>query len=325
MPSSDNPQAAQLLPFHWLKRFLRFPVPRHTSSDKRSLRGPLAADTFDSGAPRGPSPATRRPPPVARNNYPPPPYTLPANSSLLGLEESTTTTSISDNDFTFLSQFDTVLLIDDSGSMAGSSWSEVAAALRHIAPICTAQVADGIDVFFLNHRPANPADHQNVTTPEAIERIFASFHPWGGTPTGARLNEVLSPYLTRYAADPEGTKPLNIIMITDGVPSDNVESVIINAANILDKADAPSWQVGIQFFQVGRERGAAEALEKLDNGLSGGGIRDMVDTVPWSGTNGEKLSAEGILKVVLGAVNRRLDRKRDGAGESFTYREKMVD
>lgn len=110
-------------------------------------------------------------------------------------------------------------------------------------------------------------------------------------------------------------RPLNIIVITDGVPSDDPESVIIHAARKLDALDAPPWQVGIQFFQVGEEQGAADALRELDDGLveRGGGVRDMVDTVPWSGGRGKGLSAEGILKVVLGGVNRRLDRK-DGAG-----------
>ena len=114
----------------------------------------------------------------------------------------------------------------------------------------------------------------------------------------------------------ETIKPLNIIVITDGVPSDDVESVIINAARKLDKWDAPAWQVGVQFFQVGCETGAAEALRELDDGLSelaGGkdGLRDIVDTVPWVGDSGEGLNAQGVLKVVLGSVTRRLDRKRD--------------
>ena len=41
-----------------------------------------------------------------------------------------------------------------------------------------------------------------------------------------------------------------------------------------------------------------------------GGCRDVVDTVPWKGSSGVGLNAEGILKVVLGSVNKRLDRKR---------------
>ena len=147
-----------------------------------------------------------------------------------------------------------------------------------------------------------------------MDRIFASVHPRGGTPTGTRLNAILKPYLSRVESKgSDAVKPLNIIVITDGQPSDDVESVIINAAKKLDKWDAPPWQVGIQFFQVGEERGAAEALRELDDGLAemGGGIRDIVDTVPWTGQSGTGLNGEGILKVVLGAVNKRLDRKKD--------------
>ncbi|KAI9863315.1 MAG: hypothetical protein M1813_003757 [Trichoglossum hirsutum] len=277
---------------------------------------PSSANPFAPGAVRGPTPATRRPPP--RNNDPPPAYTPPANPPSLGQAVATTAIPVAstpDDRYAFLSSFDTIFLIDDSGSMAGRSWRETLAALRAITPICTAHDADGIDIIFLNHHPANPADHCNITTSEAVERIFTSVRPSGGTPTGIRLDNILRPYLARYAENPEGTKPLNIIVITDGVPSDDVESVIINAAKKLDRADAPAWQVGVQFFQVGCEPGAAEALRELDDGLSemGGGTRDIVDTVPWSGSTGEGLNAEGILKVVLGAVNRRLDRKRGSA------------
>ncbi len=46
----------------------------------------------------------------------------------------------------------------------------------------------------------------------------------------------------------------------------------------------------------------------------GGGCRDIVDTVPFvPGPRGRGvgLTGEAILKVVLGAVNRRLDRRRN--------------
>ena len=39
-------------------------------------------------------------------------------------------------------------------------------------------------------------------------------------------------------------------------------------------------------------------------------MRDIVDTVPFLGDNGERLTADGVMKVVLGSVNRRLDRQR---------------
>jgi hypothetical protein len=63
-------------------------------------------------------------------------------------------------------------------------------------------------------------------------------------------------------------KPLNIIVITDGVPSDDVESVIVRAAKRLDQCNAKPWQVGIQFFQVGEKPKATENLRDFDDGLA---------------------------------------------------------
>jgi hypothetical protein len=87
---------------------------------------------------------TRRPKPVG----PPPAYSPPSNSAVLRGPMQTT----ADSPYAFLTQFDTIFLIDDSGSMAGRSWRETSAALRAIVPICTAHDADGIDIYFLNHR-----------------------------------------------------------------------------------------------------------------------------------------------------------------------------
>ena len=206
--------------------------------------------------------------------------------------------------------------------MAGRSWRETAKALSAITPICTSHDADGIDILFLNHR--NPlattgaGGYTNITTTAAVERLFNAVHPVGGTPTGTRLQHILKPYLLQLEDALERTahghdvtvKPLNIIVITDGVPTDDVESVIVQAAKRLDGIQAEPWQVGIQFFQVGHEPEAAEDLRDLDDTLSGQhGVRDMVDTVPWS-NDGQTLSAEGMLKVVLGSVHRKLDRRR---------------
>jgi len=238
---------------------------------------------------------------------------------------STVTTP--EDPYAFLASFDTVFVIDDSGSMAGHSWREVKEALRTITPICTNHDADGIDVYFLNHLSTAAADfragkagggYYGVTEPAAVERLFASVRPGGGTPTGTRLHHILKAYmqaLTNASGGPEAIKHINIIVITDGVPSDDVESVLVSAASKLDNLDAPSFQVGVQFFQVGCEPGAREALRELDDGLGdvGGGVRDMVDTCTWDSGDGGTvpvLTAEGILKTVLGAVVRRLDRQR---------------
>jgi uncharacterized protein YegL len=215
-----------------------------------------------------------------------------------------------DDQYAFLRSFDTVFLIDDSGSMAGRSWRETGKALETITPICTQRDADGIDIYFLNH--PDSSIYKNVTLASTVIEIFQTVRPNKSTPTGQRLNKILKPYLQRYEKNPETTKPINIIVITDGEPTDDVESPIIAAAKKLDKLDAPPWQVGIQFFQVGKEPGAREHLKQLDDGLrelSGQDeLRDIVDTVPFTGDDNAELTANGIMKVVLGSVNRRLDR-----------------
>lgn len=111
-------------------------------------------------------------------------------------------------------------------------------------------------------------------------------------------------------------------MLTDGEPTDDPESVIVDAARRLDQLNAPLSQVGIQFFQIGDEEGAREALEDLDDALAEiYGIRDMVDYTPFIGNrqgdeeeDGEPVTGEWILKVLTGAVNRRLDRWENDHG-----------
>lgn len=226
-----------------------------------------------------------------------------------------------DSPYAFLGQFDTVFVIDDSGSMSGRSWRETSAALSAITPICTEQDTNGIDIYFLNHQNPHADDdlggYTNVTTTPAVRDIFRTIQPMGGTPTGTRLNAILKRHLSdlanmKHSHGPDANiKPLNIIVITDGVATDDVESVIVSAARKLDRMGAEPWQIGIQFFQVGQELDAATDLRDLDDALAGDhGVRDMVDTVPWSGVDGAILTAEGIMKATMGAINRKLDRRK---------------
>ncbi|KAK2008521.1 hypothetical protein LZ32DRAFT_453723 [Colletotrichum eremochloae] len=237
--------------------------------------------------------------------------------------------STPEDPYAFLSSFDTIFLVDDSGSMAGRSWPEVQNVLRAITPICTSHDDDGIDLYFLNDKTSNSGNvragkaangYYGIRRAETVHEIFTTVRPCGATPTGQRLGAILRPYLQLLERkdDVESVKPINIIVITDGAPSDDVESTIISAAKKLDKLDAPMHQVGVQFFQVGNEPGAREALRELDDDLVkrvDGDLRDMVDTVTWEHGNRGVLTADNILKVVLGAVVRRLDRRRT-SGES---------
>ncbi|TKA57842.1 hypothetical protein B0A55_12220 [Friedmanniomyces simplex] len=285
----------------------------------RNTTSMTTKQSSDSHPQRNSTPSTRRPAinnPFKRSGDAPPAYSPAPNAAPKFQSPTVTitppTNQTADDPYAFLDSFDTVFLIDDSGSMAGSRWREAARAIETITPICTAHDADGIDLYFLNH-PDSPS-HHNVTSSTAVRDIFQAVRPGGGTPTGQRMNQILKPYLRRYEAAPETTKPMNIICITDGEPSDDVESPLIAAAKKLDKLDAAAWQCGVQFFQVGNDEGARQHLRQLDDELAeiagDDGLRDIVDTVPFTGAEGTLLTGDGILKVVLGAVNRRLDRKK---------------
>lgn len=239
----------------------------------------------------------------------PPAYTPAPNAAPNPCQPDGPPTPVADDPYSFLNTFDTIFLIDDSGSMAGGLWRQTADALMTITPICTAHDEDGIDIWFLN----NANVHRNVSGATAVREIFESVRPGGPTPMGQKLNAIFRQYFSQYTRAPETTKPINIICITDGEPTDDVEGTLIHAAKKLDKLDAPAWQVGVQFFQVGSDPCATKHLRQLDDELAeiakDNDLRDMVDTVPFTNANGASLNADGILKVVLGAVTRRLDRK----------------
>ena len=81
---------------------------------------------------------------IGSNTTAPPAYTAISNASI-----PVTGNSQTDDPYAFLATFDTVFLIDDSGSMAGRSWRETRDALETIIPVCVQHDTDGIDINFL--------------------------------------------------------------------------------------------------------------------------------------------------------------------------------
>jgi adenosylhomocysteinase len=120
----------------------------------------------------------------------PPAYTPgPAQSPIVASDPQ----DVADDQYAFLRSFDTVFLIDDSGSMAGRSWRETGKALETITPICTQRDADGIDIYFLNH--PDSSIYKNVTLASTVIEIFQTVRPNKSTPTGQRLDKILTEML----------------------------------------------------------------------------------------------------------------------------------
>ncbi|KAI1860603.1 uncharacterized protein JN550_011451 [Neoarthrinium moseri] len=227
----------------------------------------------------------------------------------------------------FLAHFDTCFVIDDSASM-NPYWDEVTALVRAVVPLCTERDTSGIDIYFANHKPAGAffggidrAGYRNIGivsgVPEMhdnVDGIFNHVKPRGNHGITKRLNQILWRYMDLYHVSILETrskrrlKPLNIIAITAQPMSKRVPDEIIDVAERLDRWEAPSHQVGIQFFQVGDIPETRAQMEYMDDKLhKKTKARDIVDTVTWTGGPGN-LSPEGVLKVVGGAIKRSIDR-----------------
>lgn len=237
-----------------------------------------------------------------------------------------TSSTHTENYLSILKNFDTIFLIDDSPSMLYKSrWPDTASAIGSISAIATQYDTDGIDIHFLN---SPEKDVLGVHSRDEVTAIFNAAYPrtGGSTPLGARLDSILRTYLDRYALareeaahkpDParylaSAIKPLNVVVITDGDATDDPESVIVSVARELDRLNAPLAQVGIQMFQVGNDPEASEFLRGLDDDLVHVyGIRDIVDTTPYTGSGERHFTGDEILKVLVGGINRRIDRREN--------------
>lgn len=206
-----------------------------------------------------------------------------------------------------LSRFDTVLLVDDSGSMRGPRWTWAKNALATLATVAARYDADGIDIEFLNSKTRG----SEMKNKAAVEALFASVTPQGKTPLGKRLDAILRAYMRQLSKQPDKTKPLNLIVITDGAPTDGsaTEEAIVRCARALDARNARTTQLGIQFVQIGNDARARAYLESLDDDLVKHNIRDIVDTTLSGSGDGLNLD---LVKILVGAVNRRVDNKGSG-------------
>lgn len=157
----------------------------------------------------------------------------------------------------------------------------------------------------------------------------------GLTPTGAALDKVLNDYLTKLDATvgtPEyyNLKPLNIVVLTDGVPStssyslpsqcskckytaDEPKKVLVDAVARMKAAHHHPNSVAIRIIHIGNDEGAIEALKDLMYGDVGvcntllfmrtltheNCWQNIVDTVPYDGV----LTAKKLERILLGGLH----------------------
>jgi len=196
----------------------------------------------------------------------------------------------------YLMKYDSMFLVDDSGSMSAENrWTEARAAMIDLANEAIQYDADGIGLHFFNASAS--ADY--IKGEDAMLRIIDTVSPGGGTPTGARIDDILGKFIAKLDAN-IGTsyygniKPLDLIVVTDGAPTDDPKVVLEKWAAHLDNRKHHPNAVGIQFVQIGNETSAAPHLLSLVKG----NVRGMVDTIPYNGS----FTPERLTRVLLGAI-----------------------
>uniref|UniRef100_A0A0K3CMC9 FGENESH: predicted gene_12.149 protein n=1 Tax=Rhodotorula toruloides TaxID=5286 RepID=A0A0K3CMC9_RHOTO len=212
-----------------------------------------------------------------------------------------------------LGKYDTVFLVDDSGSMKGVWESQLAPALSAVVRTAAQYDDDGVDIAFFNSR-----ERCTSTSFKEILEVFRRVKPRYKTPTADAVRRVLEPYMQtleewQRVGQEKGKprpKPLNLVILTGAfsslLPLRNPEMVLVETARRLDAGRFPPFQVGCSFVQIGNYTEAAEHLRMLDDDLKEKhGIRDMVDTTLFEGS----CSAEYFLKALLGGINRSIDRQ----------------
>ena len=218
-----------------------------------------------------------------------------------------------------LSKVRTVILVDDSYSMveaghfswgritdrADTRWNQARNLLAGLAPLVAAQNPHGIDLHFLNRIPF----YAGLRTAQAIQAAFDSDSPNNGTPTGARVSDILDAYVStlRYYRP---LMPLNLIVITDGEAQDEevLHRTIEHHVTEVVHRGFPAHQFGIEFVQVGDCRWATSHLEKLENEVSRHHHRfqrDVVGVTPASRIS--NMDPQAMLAIAVSGVDARMN------------------
>lgn len=182
-----------------------------------------------------------------------------------------------------LTEYDTILLVDRSGSMADKAkgfkdrWTQAQEITMGLAMLAAQVDDDGITVIqFGGKFDAGRDVIDGVSDADMVTKIFTDHQPAGSTPLHDALNAA-------FAKKNSSSKKAIIMVVTDGVPNDEkaVSKCIIDEAAKLNDAS----ECRILFLQVGDDKHAAEYLNGLDNSLSGAKF-DIVNAITFEDADG---------------------------------------
>ncbi len=198
----------------------------------------------------------------------------------------------------FLKKYDFFVLIDRSLSMnfeltRGNGWSVARQSLSLIVKEAIKYDKDGIDLCFFGSeiqwiKKKIESEHQ-------VNKIFDKIEPKGDTNLEAALKATFDTHFKRKEAKNKGKKEPQqsiILVITDGEPDnkEKVKQAIIDCTKKISREAIFQYgkkssvqkknktlEIGIRFFQVGKDKKAKEFLKNLHDDLIGA-YADIVST-----------------------------------------------
>ena len=179
---------------------------------------------------------------------------------------------------------DYVIIVDRSGSMGGSNWTEAKRAVTFLAPHVVKADPDGISLYFFDH---NVSSYHKVNSAKKVQEIFNKEAPCGST----ALSKVLDKAFRKRKGE------TTMLIITDGSPDSAtaVEARIIKETKKM-KTDG---ELSLSFIQVGSSSTAAKWLKKLDDDLESHGAKfDIVDML-----TANELKGVGFNKMIENSIN----------------------
>uniref|UniRef100_A0A0K3CPY6 VWFA domain-containing protein n=1 Tax=Rhodotorula toruloides TaxID=5286 RepID=A0A0K3CPY6_RHOTO len=237
-------------------------------------------------------------------------------------------------DLAKLALFDTVLLVDDSGSMAfeenGSRIDDAKLIVSRVATAATLFDTDGISVYFLNSKTVG----NNVTNEQQAQQLLGGIKFSGLTPLGTMVNarfgaqsleqKILQPLLVGPARQGTLRKPLLVVCITDGAPGGEDRHTIVRAITRAKRELAQTRYgpdaLSVQLAQIGNDLGARQFLGEIDSHPEVGGLVDVtsnyeLEADDFQKTTGQDLTPElWLVKLMLGPIDSSYDLKDEQTG-----------
>jgi hypothetical protein len=218
-------------------------------------------------------------------------------------------------DLLALLEYDIVLVLDDSGSMAiidegcsQSRWEELHDSVKLIIPLAACFDKDGLDVHFLNRAAISQV---STLADKNFEEAMSKPPEWGApTPLTEKLRFIFDERLRMARVDPAlGEKKVLFMIFTDGEPAGGRQAFIQTLRDVLENRDIQC------FCQImactGRDSAELKWLDEIDEQIQKLDVTD--DFI----TEKKKAEASGstnftrgdwLLKAMLGGVLEKYDR-----------------